>query len=74
MMYWLGAVSQERLDTWKAAAERPPSLHSPLFYPDVEVTLVTGIGTMVATVIELLKPDNATETQLDTHQNAGEKR
>ena len=74
MMYWLGAVSQERLDSYKAAGERPPSLHSPLFYPDVEVTLVTGIGTMVATVLELLKPDNATETQLDTHQNAGEKR
>jgi len=57
LMYWLGGVSQERLDAYAAAGERPPSLHSPLFYPDVEATLVTGVSTMASTVLELLKPE-----------------
>ena len=56
LMYWLGAVSQERLDAYEASGEPPPSLHSSLFYPDVELTLVTGITTMAAAVLELLKP------------------
>ena len=56
LMYWLGAVSQERLDAYAASGEPPPSLHSPLFYPDVEATLVTGVTTMAAAVLELLKP------------------
>jgi len=56
LMYWLGAVSQERLDAYAASGEPPPSLHSPLFYSDVEATLVTGVTTMAATVLELLKP------------------
>jgi len=56
LMYWLGAVSQERLDEYKAAGEQPPSLHSHLFYPDVNVTLVTGVSTMSSAVLELLKP------------------
>ena len=56
LMYWLGGISQQRLDAWEAAGELPPSLHSPLFYPDVEATLLTGVSTMAATVIELLKP------------------
>jgi len=55
-MYWLGAVSQERLDEYKAAGEQPPSLHSHLFYPDINTTLVTGISTMSSAVLELLKP------------------
>ena len=56
LMYWLGAVSQERLDEYKAAGEQPPSLHSHLFYPDINTTLVTGISTMSSAVLELLKP------------------
>jgi hippurate hydrolase len=56
LMYWLGGVSQERLDAYQASGELPPSLHSPLFYPDVEETLVTGVSTMAATVLELLQP------------------
>jgi len=57
LMYWLGAVSQERLDGYEASGEQPPSLHSPLFYPDVEATVVTGVSTMAAIVLELLKPE-----------------
>jgi len=56
LMYWLGAVSQERLDTYAEAGESPPSLHSPLFYTDTAATLETGISTMTSAVLELLKP------------------
>jgi hippurate hydrolase len=56
MMYWLGGVSQQRLDDYEQSGQQPPSLHSPLFYPDVEATLVTGVSTMTAIALELLKP------------------
>lgn len=56
MMYWLGGVSQERLDNYEQSGQQPPSLHSPLFYPDVEATLVTGVSTMTSIALELLKP------------------
>jgi hippurate hydrolase len=56
LMYWLGGVSQQRLDAYQAADESPPSLHSPFFYPDAETTLVTGVSSMVVTVLELLEP------------------
>jgi hippurate hydrolase len=56
LMYWLGAVSQQRLDAYQAAGESPPSLHSSLFYPDAETTLLTGVNSMVAIVLELLEP------------------
>ena len=54
LMYWLGAVSQERLDAFQAAGETPPSLHSPFFYPDAEATLLTGVSSMSYAVLELL--------------------
>ena len=56
LMYWLGAVSQERLAAYAAAEESPPSLHSPLFYTDAGATLVTGVSTMSFAVLDLLKP------------------
>lgn len=56
LMYWLGGVSQERLDAFQAAGETPPSLHSSLFYPDAEITLLTGVSSMAAIVLELLGP------------------
>jgi len=56
LMYWLGAISQKRLDAYAASGESPPSLHSPLFYTDADATLVTGVSTMASAVLELLKP------------------
>ena len=38
-MLRLGAVSQKRLDEFAAKHQPPNSLHSPLFYPDIEETL-----------------------------------
>ena len=57
LLYWLGAVNQQRLDDYAAKGDSPPSLHSPTFYPDIEESLITGISTMASTVLELLKPE-----------------
>ncbi|HEX4415203.1 MAG TPA: amidohydrolase [Lacipirellulaceae bacterium] len=53
-MLRLGAVNQKRLDEFAAKHVPPSSLHSPLFYPDIEETLTLGVPAMVACVTELL--------------------
>ena len=55
LMYRLGSVSERRLEQYEAAGRTPPSLHSPIYYPDFELTLRTGVATMVETVLELMK-------------------
>ena len=55
LMYFLGVVEQERLDRYKERGVDPPSLHSALFYPDIEKTLETGVVTMARAALELLK-------------------
>ena len=54
LMIWLGAVNAKRLERFKALGQEPPSLHSPLFYPDVEEALSTGVPSIVESAIELL--------------------
>jgi hippurate hydrolase len=56
VMYRLGSVDQKRLARFKELGQTPPSLHSPLYYPDVDEALVTGISSMSAAVLDLLKP------------------
>jgi hippurate hydrolase len=58
-MFRLGAVSQSRLDEFKARDEPPPSLHSPVFYPDAEAALRVGVPAMVAIALDLLPPPDA---------------
>jgi hippurate hydrolase len=53
-MYRLGSVSADRLEGYARVDQSPPSLHSPLYYPDAEETLATGVTTMAAAVLELL--------------------
>ncbi len=53
LMYRLGAVNAMRLARYKELGQEPPSLHSPLFYPDADETLVTAVSTMTAAVQEL---------------------
>ncbi len=55
VMYRLGTVSQERLDRYEALDVPPPSLHSALYYPDVEPSLRIGIQTMTAAALNLLQ-------------------
>jgi hippurate hydrolase len=56
MMFRLGAVDPKRLARYEELGQQPPSLHSPLFYPDVRETLCTGVTAMSCAVLELLKP------------------
>jgi amidohydrolase len=53
-MFRLGTVEPQRLERMKQLGQEPPSLHSPLFYPDAEEALVTGVRTTVAAALELL--------------------
>lgn len=53
-MLRLGAVNQKRLDEFTAKHVPPSSLHSPLFYPDIEETLTMGVPAMVTCVTDLL--------------------
>lgn len=55
LMYRLGTIEPRRLARMKELGQTPPSLHSPLYYPDAEESLATGIHTMVAATLELLK-------------------
>jgi hippurate hydrolase len=55
LMYRLGTIEPKRRARMKQLGQDPPSLHSPLYYPDAEESLVTGVQTMVAATLELLK-------------------
>jgi hippurate hydrolase len=56
-MLRLGAVSQKRLDEFAAKHLPPHSLHSSLYYPDIEETLAVGVPALVYVANDLLKPD-----------------
>lgn len=49
----LGSVAVDRLKKFKDAGEEPPSLHSPFYYPDPELTLKTGMTAMIAACEDL---------------------
>jgi hippurate hydrolase len=52
-MFRLGVTRPERMSSYERLAQQPPSLHSPLFYPDVDEALPVGIRAMSAAAIEL---------------------
>ena len=54
-MYRLGSIDPKRLKRYETLGQKLPSLHSPLYYPDVKMTLRTGVTTMSSAVLELLK-------------------
>ena len=54
-IFWLGAVDEKRLAGYKRLNQEPPSLHSPLFYPDAEGALTTGVTVMTAAVLDLFQ-------------------
>ena len=57
LMFWLGSVDGKRLARYQQIGQPPPSLHSPLYYPDYEITLATGITAMSRAALDLLKPE-----------------
>ncbi len=56
MMFGLGALDGKRLVRLKELGQSPPSLHSPIFYPDdPALTLTTGITAMTSAALEVMK-------------------
>jgi hippurate hydrolase len=56
-MFRLGAVDERRLAGFARVGQLPPSLHSPLFYPDPEPTLETGLTAMASAALKILRKD-----------------
>lgn len=54
ILFWLGAVAQEKIDAYQAEGKRLPGLHSPFFYPEPELTLRTGIKAMSTSAMDLM--------------------
>ena len=54
LMFSLGVVDQNRLDRYQKLGIPPPSLHSPLFHPDIEGSLSTGVLALSTAAINLL--------------------
>jgi hypothetical protein len=52
-MIWLGSVPAEKI----RSGQTPPTIHSPFYYPDPEPTIKTGVTTLVAGVLDLLKKE-----------------
>lgn len=55
VMFRLGTIDPRRLERMKQLGQEPPSLHSPLYYPDAEETLRTGLIATVAAIQEALR-------------------
>jgi hippurate hydrolase len=56
MLFWLGAVSQEKYDdAQKPGGPSLPSLHSSTFAPDPDPTIATGVKAMTAAALDLLQ-------------------
>lgn len=54
VMLWVGTVESGKLQAVQKAGGVPPSLHSPLFAPDRERTLRTGVTSLTTAALELL--------------------
>ncbi len=54
LMYWLGAVSPEKLAAANAAGKSLPGPHSPFFAPVYEPTIATGVIAMTSMAMNLL--------------------
>ncbi len=54
LIFWAGAVHPERYAAAQADGMPLPSLHSPLFAPDYDATIATGVEAMTAAALGLL--------------------
>jgi hippurate hydrolase len=54
-MMMAGSVSPDRLDEYREDGGGAPSLHSPLFFPDIEPTITTGVTGLTGAALELLQ-------------------
>jgi len=53
-MFWIGGVEHDKFAAAEASGEALPSLHSPFFAPDPELTITMGVRAMTVAVLELL--------------------
>ena len=56
IMFRLGTIEKRRLDRYDQLGQKPPSLHSPLFYPDAELTIATAVTVTAELALDLLRP------------------
>ncbi|MBI1246779.1 amidohydrolase [bacterium] len=54
-MFRLGSVDAARLARFSQLGQEPPSLHSPIFYPDAEACLSTGVTATTIALLELFQ-------------------
>ncbi|MCX7825197.1 MAG: amidohydrolase [Verrucomicrobiae bacterium] len=54
LMFWLGSVDAKRWQESQRGGAPLPALHSPLYHPQPEPTIKTGVLTMTAAVLELM--------------------
>ena len=54
-MIWLGTIDPPRIEAAKVSGASLPSLHSSLFWPALHPTIETGVKSMTAAAMELLK-------------------
>ncbi len=57
LIFWVGGVPQDQFDKAQAGEGELPSLHSPFWAPDAEKVVGTAAEAMVATTLDLLKPE-----------------
>jgi amidohydrolase len=55
VMYWLGAADPGKLAESRKTGVPLPSLHSPLFAPDYQPAIPTGVTAMTAIAMDILK-------------------
>jgi metal-dependent amidase/aminoacylase/carboxypeptidase family protein len=53
LMFRVGSVDPHRLAGFTRIGQQPPSLHSPLYYPDAEATIAVGASALAAATLEL---------------------
>ncbi|MDB5706906.1 MAG: amidohydrolase, partial [Sphingomonas bacterium] len=58
VIFWVGGVPMDRWDAAKGDPTKLPSLHSPYWAPDPEITISTGIEAMVTAAMGVLSPAN----------------
>ncbi|RCS54849.1 amidohydrolase [Bremerella cremea] len=57
-MFRLGSVDAKRLARFEQLGQQPPSLHSPLYYPDAEDCLTTGVTASAAALLNLFETNS----------------
>ena len=62
LLFWLGAVDPNLYSTTMSQSDKLPSLHSPIFAPLLQPTIVTGVRALTTLAQNLLIPTNPKRT------------